>query len=209
MTTTTTCDQLIRRGGWAEEALQPRCAFPIGPRNTWSNAAYIVVALILLATLGTAPQTVVMAAALTALGLGSGLYHGFKTIWANRLDHVGMYMVFGALSVYGIMGRHAAAPALMVVTGVLLAGLFTYTGIKASLDIQMGVLFYFTMLPAFVFGDPKVAGAALALFLLGFGAWQLDKRRSPLIGLWGHALWHILTAPAIGLMYVALYEGGR
>jgi predicted membrane channel-forming protein YqfA (hemolysin III family) len=207
--TNVTCDHLIRRGGWAEEALRPRCTFPIGPRNTWSNTAYIAVGATLLLTLGYTPQTAVMAGALTMLGIGSGLYHGFKTIWANRLDHVGMYLVFGALSVYGIMGRHAAAPYLMLVTGALLAGLFTYTGIRASLDIQMGVLFYFTMLPAFVFGDAKLAGGALALFLLGFGAWQLDKRRSPLIGLWGHALWHLLTAPAIGMMYLALYGGTR
>ena len=206
---TTSCDHLIRRGGWAEEALLGSCTPPIGPRNTWSNLAYVAVAAILLAFLGYTPQTAVVAFALTVLGIGSGLYHAYKTIWANRLDHVGMYLVFGALSVYGLLGRHPAAPMLMVVTGILLAGLFTYTGIKASLDIQMGVLFYFTMLPAFVFGDAKLAGAALALFLLGFGAWQLDKRRSPWVGLWGHALWHILTAPAIGLMYLALYGGTR
>lgn len=185
------------------------CSVPIGPRNTWSNLAYIAVAAILLYFLGTTPQTVVVSVALGVLGIGSGLYHAYKTVWANRLDHVGMYLVFGALSVYGILGRHPAAPYLMVITGLLLAGLFTYTGIKASLDIQMGVLFYFTMIPAFVFGDAKLAGVALALFLLGFGAWQLDKIRSPITGLWGHAWWHILTAPAIGLMYLALYGGTR
>lgn len=206
---TTSCDHLIRRGGWAEEALLGSCTPPIGPRNTWSNLAYVAVAAILLAFLGYTPQTAVMAFALTVLGIGSGLYHAYKTIWANRLDHVGMYLVFGALSTYGIVGNHPAAWYLMLATGALLAGLFTYTGIKASLDIQMGVLFYFTLMAACVHGNVKLALAALGLFLLGFVAWHLDKRRSPLVGKWGHALWHDFTAPAIGLMYLALYGGTR
>lgn len=200
-----TCERLRNRGRWHEDRALGRCDFPIGPRNTWSNATYIAVGFALAFFDQSAP-TVVMSFALVMLGIGSGLYHGVKTKWANKLDHVGMYLVFGGLVAHGVDPSHPHTPALMLVTGVLLAGLFSYTGIKVTLDIQMGLLLYLSSLPGVLLGNWELLAWGYGLFLLGFAAWQLDLRRSPLVGLWGHAIWHALTALAIGAIYLS--QGG-
>lgn len=194
------CDHRRARGGWWEDATLERCAFPIGPRNTWSNLAYVGAGLTLLA-IGSPPATV-MAGSLVVLGIGSGLYHGYKTIWANRLDHVGMYLTFGALSVHGIAPFHPTIPYLMITTGILLAVLFSYVIPGINLDVQMGLLLWYAGIPAFLGGHANWAVLSMAIFLLGFVAWQMDKHRL-LVGLWGHAIWHIATAVAIALMFMA------
>jgi hypothetical protein len=201
-TDSATCARLQNRGGWAEDRALRRCGFPIGPRNTWSNAAYVAAGFALLWADRT-PPTVVMCAALVMLGIGSGLYHGAKTKWANKLDHVGMYLVFGGLVAHGVDPAHPYTPALMLVTGVLLAGLFSYTGIKVSLDIQMGLLLYLSSLPGVLLGNWAELAWGYGLFLTAFLAWHLDLRRSKLVGLWGHAVWHVLTALAIGAIYLS------
>lgn len=196
------CSKLQTRGGWAEDAAEGRCSFPIGPRNTWSNLAYPAVAVALLGV-WTDPGTIVMAVALTVLGIGSGLYHGFKTRWANKLDWCGMYLVFGALSVHSFHPGNPNTWMAMALTGVLLAVLFSYVvANKVNLDVQMGLLLWFSALPVVLHGHIALVGTSMALFVAAFVCWELDLARH-LVGRWGHALWHILTALAIGSMYAA------
>jgi len=196
------CARRIARGGWAEERLGNRgCDFPIGPRNTWSNAAYVGAAGAILTQDHSAPA-IVMAGSLTILGVGSALYHGYKTLWANKLDHVGMYLTFGSLAVHGY-GQYQYTAAAMLITGILLAVLFTYTGIRVSLDVQMGVLLWFSLLPAVLKGNHWMAAAAFGWYIAAFIVWQLDKKDQPITGKWGHALWHKMTAVALCLTYLA------
>jgi len=149
------------------------------------------------------PASAVMGAALCALGVGSFLYHGLKTLWANELDVAGMYVTFGALATHALAPAHPATAWLMALSGSLLAVLFVYVLPPVKLEVQMGMLLYFTALPAILTGASALAWTSLGLFVLGYLAWHLDRARAPFIGLWGHALWHLLTAAAIALMYLA------
>ena len=194
------CAQLQRRGHWAEDALDGRCDFPIGPRNTWSNLAYPLCGVALV-RLDPSPAAWTMASALLCLGVGSGLYHGFKTLWANRLDWTGMYLVFGCLSVHGLAPSHPAVPWLMALTGILLAVLFAYVVPNVSLEVQMGVLVWFSALQGILAGHWQLVVLGMGTFVLAFGIWQLDQRR--VTGKWGHATWHVLTAIAIPLLFLA------
>ena len=196
------CAHLQNRGGWREDRDLRRCAWPIGPRNTYSNAAYAIAAAYLLVARPDA-RTLVLAIALLLLAVGSSLYHGLKTRWANNLDRAGMYAVFGALGAHASVAEHPLAWLAMAVTGTLFAVLMVFVVANVSLDLQMGVLLYFTAVPAFMFGDRAMAAEAMGLFIVGFLCWHADRARLSFIGLWGHALWHLFTAAAIALMYLA------
>lgn len=200
------CNRRQMRGGWAEDAALKRCVFPIGPRNTASNLAYPIASGVVLWLDHRTTAAWVMAIALALLGLGSGLYHGLKVVWANNCDRAGMYLVFGSLVVHGIVPAHPATPWLMAGTGLLLAASLVYAIPATNLDVQMGVLFWFAAIAAFLHGAVVLPVVSLLLFVVGYACWQLDKARASVVGLWGHALWHILTAGAIALLYLA--QGG-
>ena len=194
------CDRLRRRGGWAEDALAQRCSFPIGPWNTWSNLAYFLAGAWVVYQ-DASLSGWVMGWALGTLGMGSLLYHGYKSVEWNKLDRAGMYFVFGAMCIHALPA-HPWTPWFMLGTGLLLAVLFAYVLNNIDLDVQMGVLFYYSLVAGVMFGDRTGAMIAFAVFLLGFVCWQLDKR-TLWLGRFGHALWHILTALAIAVMYGA------
>ena len=188
------------RGHWAEDRLAGRCTFPIGPWNTWSNGAYLLSGGALIAKEQTSAAWV-MGGSLIALGIGSGLYHGFKTLWANRLDWTGMYLVFGALAVHGMAPHHPLIPWAMLLTGALLAALLAYVVPNVSLEIQMGVLVWFAALPVVLHGHGLLLIIPMSLLVIAYGAWHLDQRGWS--GRWGHALWHVLTAFALALLFWA------
>ena len=186
-------------GGWAEDALSTRTAWPIAPWNTWSNAAYVLVGI----ALGqTAP---VVAIALGYLGFASGWYHGKpapieRTRDANRLDRSGMGAVFGALLAYGL----GAPVPVQLVAAVVPAWIAARIGLKQSMTLLMAQLLWAPVLLGFLVGSAWWTGASLLLFALAYVAWHLDRARSRLVGRWGHALWHVLTAAAIGGLVLAL-----
>jgi hypothetical protein len=198
------CDRLRARGGWAEDAILHRCTSPIGPRNTYSNIAYAIAGFALLFVDGMQPAAAGVAwFSLTGLALGSAMYHSNKTLFSNMLDHVGMYMTFGALAVHGWAPDWPGMPYLMALTGMGLATYFVYAKPRFGMDVQLGVLFLLGAIPAAIWGDRLWLGAALVLFGMGFGAWHLDKNPTRPLGVWGHALWHKFTAWAIFCMFLA------
>jgi len=195
------CAKLQARGGWAEDAALHRCSFPIGPRNVISNLAYLAVGANLAERGFWA-----MGIAMTVLALGSGIYHGWKTLWANKLDWVGMYMVFGCLVVHAIVPASTAAPWLMLAFGAAVALYYSYELNGIDLNAQMGLFLFLSLLPALWGPTPHVpmACAGFATFLVAYGVWQLDVAHSKWVGLWGHAIWHVLTAIAIGLVFLSV-----
>ena len=202
----TDCERLRARGRWAEDEALGRCAPPFGPRNTWSNLAYSATGLAL-ARLVDGDAATVFGNALVVLGAGSLLYHCYKATWANLLDRFAMYLVLGALAVYGIAPADPAMPTIMVATGVGAGVLFNYAIPKVSLDVQTGVFMYFGLVAAYLRGDRTLAAIALGLFVLAFVLWNLDKRKAPIVGLYGHAAWHVLTAVAFPLLFLAIARG--
>jgi hypothetical protein len=199
---TADCDRRIARGQWGEDRLRNSCRWPVGPWNTASNLAYVVAgAVVYWQRPGAAAA--VMALALVALGLGSAAYHAWKTLWANRLDHIGMYLVFGALPMYAMAPDHPATPWLMATTGIGLVVLFIYVSPQVSMDIQMALLFWFSGLPALLLGDTLLAATGIGCFVVSYAAWHLDRRPTPALGRYGHAVWHLGTAAGIPLLFLA------
>ena len=196
------CERLIARGGWAEAAILRRCTVPIEPRNTWSNLAYLAVALAYLLR-GPWLEMIPLAGGLVMLGVGSALYHATKQVWAQRLDNSGMYAVFAVLMIGGIIPEvpEVAVP-LSAVGAALLAWRWAHK-VTVPLDDMMGFMLGLAALRPLVVHHSWLAVSSLAVFAVAYVAWQLDKRRSTLVGVWGHAAWHALTALAIGLMALA------
>lgn len=194
------CYTLQTRGGWNEDFELQRCKWPIGPRNTWSNVAYPLVGW---GTYGIAASgdAAAFAVAMTALGIGSGLYHALKTRWSNRLDWVGMYMAFSALVVHGIVPGHPLAPWIMLSLGGVVAWYFSYVLNGIDLNGQMGLFFVLSGLRGLL-GLTQyavLAWGALATLCVAYAVWNLDRRGET--GLWGHAFWHVLTAVAMGMLF--------
>lgn len=201
-TTLETCQTLQQRGGWAEDVLDGKCDWPIAWRNTYSNAAYWLVAYLLLSVRPIVPAAWAMALALALLGLGSALYHGTKRGWANRCDVAGMYAVFGGLAVHALDPSHPMIPFLMVGGGAVLGYLFAFKLAAINLNAQMGLLLALASIRPMLHGGRWLAIGSLVVFGLAYEAWTLDRQRK-LVGVWGHALWHVLTAAAIGLLFLA------
>lgn len=195
-------ERLIARGGWKEDATLRNLRPSFGPRNTWSNLAYALAGFLCFLA-APSNETGVLWFTMTVLALGSGLYHHHKTAYFNAWDHNGMYATFGALAAFGWGG-----PAwLMAAVGLFFAWIGTYWCGQARLDTQVGFLLVVGLFPMFL-SDPGFALVVLAIYALGFAVQRLDKAKSPLVGLWGHALWHVITALAIGLS-ILHYAGWR
>ena len=196
------CERLIALGGWAEAAILRRCTVPIEPRNTWSNLAYVAVAVALLIR-GPWLEMIPLAGGLVMLGVGSALYHATKQVWAQRLDNSGMYAVFAVLVVGGVIPEvpEVAVP-LSAVGAALLAWRWAHK-VKVPLDDMMGFMLAIAALRPLAVHQSWLAWVSLGVFAVGYVAWQLDKRRSKLVGVWGHAVWHFGTGIAIGLLALA------
>ena len=170
------CKLLQTRGGWNEDQICNRCTFPIGPYNTYSNIAYVIAGLYLLIR-NQSLAYIVMCLALIALGLGSGIYHGFKTPFSNKLDWVGMYLVFGALSVHGINPNASLTPYLMAATGILLAVIFSFVLNKIPLEVQMGLLYWFSSISVVLNGHYQTAFIVLDIFMVAYIFQILDRKK--------------------------------
>lgn len=194
------CGRLVARGHWAEDAALKRCTWPIGPRNTYSNVAYLFAAGAVVALRPDQPS-VAMAIALVVLGVGSALYHGTKQVWANNLDWFGMYACLLILLLHGYFPH--APGALLGLTWM--SGVFAATlafDQRTHFDLIMGGGMLLAAVPSLLHPSRTLTLAALALFLLAYGCQRLDQRRK-LVGVWGHAAWHVLTAGAMALLFLA------
>lgn len=198
------CEERQQGGGWWEDVLADRCSFPIAPVNTWTNAAYLLAgAFVMWQTRSWAGA--VEAGSLAVLGIGSALYHGLKTRLAGVCDDVGMYLVFSTMTVYCIAPHNPWTPAAMIIVGGALAA-WRFVSEEAD-RYQHALLGTFTGAVAMadaLNGEPVKALGAMALLLIAYlVCWQMDKRRTFPLPHWGHGLWHILTAAAIALLFIA------
>ncbi|SRR6266496_6041891 len=190
------CKELQKNGNWWEDQLVNRCKFPIGPRNTWSNLAYV------LAAAGVWPLSKTFAVMLGLLGIGSGLYHGFKTQWADRLDNAGMYAAFGSLTVWMVAPRTVFAPLAMVLLTGILIWRFVYTKVPDNYEtILMGAFSGISVVAVALNGSPVAALTSLVLMGVAYISWWADQQRKFPWPKWGHAVWHLLTATAIYLLF--------
>jgi len=194
-------------GGWWESEIRD-CdrGIPGGrvgqPVNAWTNIAYGIGGIgvaVIVATI----EAYVFAAAMAMLMFGSFMYHAFPSVKTAAVDHAGMYAVFGALTTYAVGYTLPLTWLFMVVGAGCMAYLFQYA-FNMNLDVMMGVFLWFCSLAiGNNGGNIMVMGFAWILFGGAMVAWQLDKRRI-LTRRWGHGIWHVFTAAAITLMFVAI-----
>lgn len=199
---TDTCSQLQRRGGWWEDQALGRCWSPIGPRNALSNLGYVVAGLLAVALHPHAPSTPLFAFAMMALGYGSWRYHAEKTVRANLLDRVGMFLVLAQLAALAWFPTDLPVVWIFTLVATVVA---VYVAPLQWMDGQIGAWLALACLGALLNGGIwQLAAASMLLFVAGYACWQLDKQPDHPLGLWGHAVWHLLTAPAFLVMWLAI-----
>lgn len=197
------------------------------PANTWSNLAYVFLGLLILGA-GVRPGAAnpfrsdpahVWAYGLTAvaLGLTSAWFHASLTFLGEWFDGMSMYLLVSLLVAHnlrrgGAVGRTgflAAYGVLGVASGLFLA--FSPVLRKESFGALVA-----SLVVAEVWArrrsaalDGRWFAAAFASFIVAFGIWLLDYYRivcSPGSLLQGHAVWHLLCAGTIGLLFL-YYRG--
>jgi hypothetical protein len=186
---------------WGEPRAEPRTRFPREPRNTFSNVAYLAAAA-WCATRG--PVGWAMAVNLIVLAFGSGSWHGLQQGWAQTLDRVGMHLVFAGLAICGVAPYHPATPWLMVAVSLAAGWAFAvrrYVDLDACMAIYLGLAIISVALRS----DGVALSYSLTAFAIAYGCWVLDHRAERPFGRWGHAIWHLLTALAIALLFAAVY----
>ncbi|MCS6912921.1 MAG: ceramidase domain-containing protein [Myxococcales bacterium] len=196
---------------WCEA---PLCSWVREPANTWSNLAYVVVGLWLLwRGRREGRLTTVFGAASTVLGVCSGIYHASTNLLTQMLDFVAMYIYAGLplvlnLRRLGLLGGSLVYP---YVLGVVSLTALTPLVHKAGCPIQgiVGLLVLGILLSEAVLARRRTAPrawfwASLGLLTLGALASVLDVTRLACDPhqhwLQGHAIWHVLTAGALGAL---------
>jgi MFS family permease len=188
--------------GWGEAIAAPRPRFPRELRNTLSNTAYLVAAA-WCATQG--PVGWAMTIALVVLAIGSGSWHGTQQAWAQTLDRFGMHMVFAGLAICGVAPATWWAPWLMLAGGAL-AGYLLCVRSYVSLTGSMAAYLVVAIVSAIVRSNGVALSYSLTAFAIAYGCWHLDHRTERPFGVWGHAVWHIITALAIALLFAAVHR---
>src|SRR5690242_1073766 len=143
---------------------------------------------------------------LVLLGIGSGVYHGFKTRFAGLCDDAGMYLVFGSMTVYAYAPHSKWTPLVMALVGVALAAWRFVSEFEAQyLHIFLGVFVGGAFMAGALHGHALQALLGLGLLALGyFGCWLPDQARTFPLPRWGHGLWHIFTAAGIAALFLSL-----
>ena len=205
---------------WCEDNL---CAWVTTPANTWSNLLYIVFAVLMWREAGAERPTLRLFAPASALvGLTSGLYHASYTWFFQIFDFVGMFCfcwvtialnarrmnVIGASSVYWAYFSGVSVCTIcffvlpkmgLPVQSIVLALILTTLMQEAALHHRL-----YSKHPEL---RPKMKDfvCGILLLIVAFGCSLSDLMRvwcSPhnhMIN--GHALWHILTAVVLYMLF--------
>lgn len=197
---TAACLVRQRRGGWWEDLLASSCAFPIAPLNTWSNLAYGAAGIGAYLAQPSA-WGLAIGVLFGALGLASGWYHGAKTLTSSRADNAGIYALLTALMLHAA-GFGAAWPAMLIGGAVAVAFAFGPYW-RVTLEPVVGVLGLVTLATTAIRGSAPLAAISFALVFAALACWQADKARTFPWPKWGHAVWHVLTAAALLLAFLA------
>lgn len=189
------------------------------PSNAWSSLAYVVVGIVLIASISRAPRSdrplrVAFGALMAATGIGSVLYHGPQPAIAGFAHDITFLAVLWFLilmnpaSPYGVPRRSAwtALALVTVAASIILIASPNATNLITGVSV-VGLIMSDILIQRIGGVNGRWYAAALLLLaaslvfnLLGrSGAVTCDP--DSLIQL--HALWHGLSAAALGAYYVA------
>lgn len=192
---------------FCEQAL---CAWVREPGNTWSNLAFILVALVMYrGSTGDNRHLRPLAHITLVTGIGSALYHASGTGWGELLDYIGMnlggaFMLSVCIRRWtGWRGWKARAVFWGLFVTAIVPGIFApmllrpFYAIDGTLcSLLEGTLFFTRARAKHYFW----LGMTWAGFLPAMLLWDLDVQK-----IWcdpgrhwisGHALWHVLNACA-------------
>ncbi len=209
-----------------------RQALIVTPLNTITNLAYILVGMLILSTArsNTEPSAGLMrrqagyarlmGVAFIALGLGSGFFHASWTLIGQWLDSLGMYLITAFMLLFALIRLRPFSGKLFgVLYAVLCAmlGALWFAAPDARRTIFMVVLIAALLLEfsLLIMRRPSIqiklllAGLALFIFSDRLRAWDMqDWICRPESWLQPHAIYHLLSAGALGLLYL-YYQSER
>lgn len=197
-------------------------------QNTWSSLSYVLIGVVM-ALRATSFAGRLVGLALVGLGWGCGIYHASIMPAWRLFDIIGMYWVVYALIVYGAVGILCQKP-LHGWGGNILGFSVAIAAIATSVHRNDWRLFGFKFFDStyvavwgfFLVGllvviniwqaKPAIRGKAIAWgigSLVGIGmaaTCQLGDRVggflfAPKAIIQAHAIWHLLTAAAVGMAY--------
>ena len=208
--------EAIHYGGWIRQ-----------PANTWSNLAFIAVALGILwilyrkktdrsnLLLTHSTYTWLFAFSCLLTGVGSFYYHASFTLMGQWFDMMGMYFSITFFTIYNIDRLHGIKPfkfiSLYLATNLLLCFLLTSVPeVRRYLFAAFVLLFlasiFYTQNKLKTRIKAKYLLWSMLSFSLGFALWILDIKKIICApnSLWQlHSIWHILTA--MSGLFIYLY----
>jgi hypothetical protein len=215
---------LCPAGGCSCEPARP--AFIVTPLNTITNLAYVLVGLLILGTAHSSADSAagllrrragyarLFGAALIALGFGSGFFHASWTLIGQWLDSLGMYLITAFMLLFALVRLRPFSGRLFgIAYAVLCAALggLWFAAPDARRTFFMAVLAIALLLEFgyLIARRPPVqvwlllAGLVLFFFSDQLRAWDLQAWVCrPDSWLQPHAVYHLLSACALGLLYL-------
>ena len=186
---------------------------PQQPINTYSNILYLTGGMFLMFEITSLPTYVFFITTLY-LFIGSSWFHATSSKSAGHLDVSAMYALFTAMLVYSITSlttlNDSIIALLMFIIAVLSAYLLIRRFYKYIIPILVLLTYMFVIINKLQNNVPQVIDgfiiSSFVLFLLGIGAWLVDKSKFFPNNRWGHAFWHLFSAVAICLLYYSIYS---
>ena len=195
------------------------------PINTYSNLAYVLVGLLILAHArhsdaranwmsSQRAYPIVFGGATVAIGVGSFFYHASLTFLGQWLDLMGMYLFAGFALLYNLARLRPMRGTTFALGYVAMNAMLGYLLIVNPFvrrQVFAGMIWVVLALEALVLlvERPRMKTryliGALVSLIVAYGVWMLDESRvwcDPTSVLQGHALWHFATAAAAGLLYL-------
>ena len=195
---------------WCEANL---CAWVTTPANTWSNLAYLAVALLMRRWAGARPLLRPFAPAAVATGVSSFAYHASYTYFFQFFDFVGMFLFAGLpvtlnavrLGWISERARRLVYGALVIGCSALVPIFFrNHVPIQAIVALLIAVAISQELILWFGRATPESRGwwlVAVGVLAVAATCSGLDLSR-----VWcdpenhwlqGHAVWHVLSAVSL------------
>lgn len=184
---------------------------PIAPVDTWTNVAYLVIALLPFAQrVRTSSITTLFSVFTLALGFGSGLFHAGGSATGQLADMFGIFLVFGFLGAHAIQILVKKKNDLLI---ILLTVAFTILQfylreIKGDMValITIGIII---VVPLFIRSDTKRLKLRILISAIIFAIAetfrQLNDRFCEIFGenslIQAHGIWHVISALGIGYVF--------
>ncbi len=198
------------------------CALVNEPVNAWSNFLYILIGIYILFLGYKASKNkyqMTFGAITIFMGLSSFIYHATNNFLAQILDFIGMYfyvyfLIAQCLVILNIFSYKKAK--LFYFVAIILSTALIPTAYHFQIHYQGIILFCIVVVLFLQFAiynknknEFPIKSISASFSLMGIAAWfsYADATRIFCITespwLQGHAIWHILSALAVGFTYIA------